>query len=135
MFTESNKLFNVVLFVIMAIAMLAINSAAYAGEYEDKAKALSISFEQFCSNVDFSRVKVQSRTKVRAFIKARSIERAAGRKIRACRSDRACVKQVKFNSIKELHSAKELKIAGYFGWSASTFEAVKAEAKLAGYLE
>ena len=135
MFTESNKLFNVVLFDIMAIAMLAINSAALAGEYEDKAKALSISFEQFCSNVDFSRVKVQSRTKVRAFIKARSIERAAGRKIRACRSDRACVKQVKFNSIKELHSAKELKIAGYFGWSASTFEAVKAEAKLAGYLE
>ena len=135
MFTESNKLFNVVLFVIMAIAMLAINSAANAGEYEDKARALSISFEQFCSNVDFSRISVKSRMNVRAYVKARSIERAAGRKIRACRSDKACVKQVKFDSIKELHSAKELKIAGYFGWSASTFEAVKAEAKLAGYLE
>lgn len=126
---------NIVFLLIMAIVAMFISSAANAGEYEDKARALSVSFEQFCSNVDFSRVKVQSRTKVRAFIKARSIERAAGRKIRACRSDRACVKQVKFNSIKELHSAKELKIAGYFGWSASTFEAVKAEAKLAGFVE
>lgn len=134
MFSNSYKIINITVFVVLATFMLLVQSA-YAGEYEDKAKALSISFEQFCSNVDFSRVKVQSRTKVRAFIKARSIERAAGRKIRACRSDRACVKQVKFNSIKELHSAKELKIAGYFGWSASTFEQVKAEAKLAGYLE
>ena len=135
MFSQYSKLFNVVLFTILTVVIMVIHNAANAASYEDKAKALSISFEQFCSNVDFSRVKVQSRTKVRAFIKARSIERAAGRKIRACRSDRACVKQVKFNSIKELHSAKELKIAGYFGWSASTFEAVKAEAKLAGYLE
>lgn len=134
MFTNTNKLFNVVIFVVLATFMLLVQSA-YADTYEDKARALSVSFEQFCSNVDFSRVNIKSRTKVRAFIKARSIERAAGRKIRACRSDRACVKQVKFNSIKELHSAKELKIAGYFGWSASTFEAVKAEAKLAGYLE
>lgn len=126
---------NVLFLVIMAVCAMFISSAANAGEYENKARALSVSFEQFCSNVDFSRVKVQSRTKVRAFLKARSIERAAGVKIRACRSDRACVKQVKFNSIKEMHSAKELKIAGYFGWSASTFEAVKAEAKLAGYLE
>lgn len=134
MFTNTNKLFNVVIFVVLATFMLLVQSA-YADTYEDKARALSVSFEQFCSNVDFSRVNIKSRTKVRAFLKARSIERAAGRKIRACRSDSACVKQVKFNSIKELHSAKELKIAGYFGWSASTFEQVKAEAKLAGYLE
>ncbi len=134
MFTNTNKLFNVVIFVVLATFMLLVQSA-YADTYEDKARALSVSFEQFCSNVDFSRVNIKSRTKVRAFIKARSIERAAGRKIRACRSDSACVKQVKFNSIKELHSARELKIAGYFGWSASTFEQVKAEAKLAGYLE
>ena len=135
MFTESNKLFNVVLFVIMAIAMLAINSAAYAGEYEDKAKALSISFEQFCSNVDFTRVSVKSRMNVRAYVKARSIERAAGMKIRACGSDKACVKQVKFNSIKELRNARELKVVGYFGWSPATIETVRAEAKALGFRE
>ncbi|MEE0891474.1 MAG: hypothetical protein U0M61_06510 [Succinivibrio sp.] len=134
MFSNSYKIINITVFVVLATFMLLVQSA-YADTYEDKARALSISFEQFCSNVDFSRVNIKSRTKVRAFIKARSIERAAGRKIRACRSDSACVKQVKFNSIKELHSARELKIAGYFGWSASTFEQVKAEAKLAGYLE
>lgn len=122
------------LYVVLATFMLLVQST-YADTYENKARALSVSFEQFCSNVDFSRVSVKSRTKVRAFLKARSIERAAGVKIRACRSDKACVKQVKFNSIKELHSAKELKIAGYFGWSASTFEAVKAEAQKTGYLE
>ena len=135
MFSQYSKLFNVVLFTILTVVIMVIHNAANAASYEDKARALSVSFEQFCSNVDFSRISVKSRMNVRAYVKARSIERAAGRKIRACRSDRACVKQVKFNSIKELHSAKELKIAGYFGWSASTFEAVKAEAKLAGYLE
>lgn len=135
MLSQYTKTFNVVLFAILTVVIMVIHNAANAASYEDKARALSVSFEQFCSNVDFSRVKVQSRTKVRAFLKARSIERAAGVKIRACRSDRACVKQVKFDSIKEMHSARELKIAGYFGWSASTFEQVKAEAKLAGYLE
>lgn len=135
MLSQYTKTFNVLLFTILTVVIMVIHNAANAATYEDKARALSVSFEQFCSNVDFSRVNIKSRTKVRAFLKARSIERAAGRKIRACRSDSACVKQVKFNSIKELHSAKELKIAGYFGWSASTFEAVKAEAKLAGYLE
>lgn len=135
MFTESNKLFNVVLFVIMAIAMLAINSAAYAGEYEDKAKALSISFEQFCSNVDARRIRTANRYNARAYMKARLLQLRAVQKIRACGSDKVCVKKAKYNSIKEMHSDKMLKMVGYFSWTQSTLDSAKAEAESAGFIE
>lgn len=135
MLSQYTKTFNVILFTILTVVIMVIHNAANAASYEDKAKALSISFEQFCSNVDFTRVSVKSRMNVRAYVKARSIERAAGMKIRACGSDKACVKQVKFNSIKELRNARELKVVGYFGWSPATIETVRAEAKALGFRE
>lgn len=135
MFTESNKLFNVVLFVIMAIAMLAINSAANAGEYEVKAHALTVSFNTYCNNLVAGKVKSPSRYNVRAFMKARLLEREAGFRMKACRGNLQCLRDVRRNSIKKMHASPELRKAGYFGWSASTFEAVKAEAIKYGFVE
>lgn len=135
MFTESNKLFNVVLFVIMAIAMLAINSAAYAGEYEVRAQALTVSFNNFCRQVDGGHVKTSSRYNVRAFMKARLLEREAGFRMKACRGNLQCLRDVRRDSIKKMHASPELRKAGYFGWSANTLEAVKAEAAKYGFVE
>ena len=132
MFSNSYKIFNVVIFVVLATFMLLVQSA-YAGEYEDKARALSTSFTTYCNN--YVANKSPSKVKVRAYMKARLIERQAGAQIRACKGNSSCRKAVRYDFIKKLHNSLELKKAGYFGWSPATFEAVKAEAARAGFRE
>ena len=132
MFTNTNKLFNVVIFVVLATFMLLVQSA-YADTYEDKARTLSTSFATYCNN--YVANKSPSKVKVRAYMKARLIERQAGAQIRACKGNSSCRKAVRYDFIKKLHNSLELKKAGYFGWSPATFEAVKAEAARAGFRE
>ena len=134
MFSNSYKIINITIFVVLATFMLLVHSA-YAGEYEDKARALSVSFEQFCSNVDARRIRTANRYNARAYMKARLLQLRAVQKIRACGSDKVCVKKAKYNSIKEMHSDKMLKMVGYFSWTQSTLDSAKAEAESAGFIE
>lgn len=131
----SNKFFKIVIVTIMAIAMLVINSATNADEYEVRTNALTVSFNNFCRQVDDGRVKTSSRYNVRAFMKARLLEREAVFRMKACKGNLQCLRDVRRDSIKKMHSSPELKKAGYFGWSANTFEQVKAEAESAGFVE
>ena len=132
MFSNSYKIFNVVIFVVLSTFMLLVQSA-YADTYEDKARTLSTSFATYCNN--YVANKSPSKVKVRAYMKARLIERQAGAQIRACKGNSSCRKAVRYDFIKKLHNSLELKKAGYFGWSPATFEAVKAEAARAGFRE
>lgn len=134
MFTNSYKIFNVVLFVVLATFMLLVQSA-YADTYEVRAQALTASFNNFCRQVDTEKVKTSSRYNVKAYMKARLLQREAGLRLKACKGNLQCRYNVKRNSIKKMHSSPELRKAGYFGWSASTIEAVKAEAEAAGFVE
>ena len=135
MLSQYSKLFNVVLFTILTVVIMVIHNAANAASYEDKARALSVSFEQFCSNVDARRIRTANRYNARAYMKARLLQLRAVQKIRACGSDKVCVKKAKYNSIKEMHSDKMLKMVGYFSWTQSTLDSAKAEAESAGFIE
>ena len=134
MFTNSYKIFNVVLFVVLATFMLLVQSA-YADTYEVRAQALTASFNNFCRQVDGGHVKTPSRYMIKAFMKARLLQHEAGLRMKACKGNLQCRYDVKRNSIKKMHSSPELKKAGYFGWSANTLEAVKAEAAKYGFVE
>lgn len=131
----SNKTFNVILYTILTILIMVIHSAAYAGEYEVRAQALTVSFNTYCNNLVAGKVKSPSRYNVRAFMKARLLEREAGFRMKACRGNLQCLRDVRRDSIKKMHSSPELRKAGYFGWSANTLEAVKAEAAKYGFVE
>lgn len=126
---------NIVFLVIMAIVTMFISSAAEANEYEVRAQALTVSFNNFCRQVDGGHVKTSSRYNVKAYMKARLLQREANSLLRACKGNLQCRYDVKRNSIKKMHASPELRKAGYFGWSASTFEAVKAEAIKYGFVE
>lgn len=126
---------NIFFLIIMAIVAMFISSAAEANEYEVRAQALTVSFNNFCRQVDDGRVKTSSRYNVKAYMKARLLQREAGLRLKACKGNLQCRYNVKRNSIKKMHSSPELRKAGYFGWSASTIEAVKAEAEAAGFVE
>lgn len=126
---------NIVFLVIMAIVTMFISSAAEANEYEVRAQALTVSFNNFCRQVDGGHVKTSSRYNVRAFMKARLLEREAGLRLKACKGNLQCLRDVRRDSIKKMHSSPELRKAGYFGWSANTLEAVKAEAAKYGFVE
>ena len=132
MFSNSYKIINITVFVVLATFMLLVQSAC-ADTYEDKARTLSTSFATYCNN--YVANKSPSKVKVRAYMKARLIERQAGAQIRACKGNSSCRKAVRYDFIKKLHNSLELKKAGYFGWSPATFEAVKAEAARAGFRE
>ena len=134
MFTNSYKIFIVVLFVVLATFMLLVQSA-YADTYEVRAQALTVSFNNFCRQVDDGRVKTSSRYNVKAYMKARLLQREAGFRMKACRGNLQCLRDVRRDSIKKMHSSPELRKAGYFGWSANTLEAVKAEAAKYGFVE
>ncbi len=135
MLSQYTKTFNVILFTILTIVIMVIHSAAYAGEYEVKAQALTISFNTYCNNLVAGKVKSPSRYNVRAFMKARLLEREAGFRMKACRGNLQCLRDVRRDSIKKMHASPELRKAGYFGWSANTFEQVKAEAARYGFVE
>lgn len=126
---------NIFFLIIMAIVAMFISSAAEANEYEVRAQALTASFNNFCRQVDTEKVKTSSRYNVKAYMKARLLQREAGLRLKACKGNLQCRYNVKRNSIKKMHSSPELRKAGYFGWSASTIEAVKAEAEAAGFVE
>lgn len=134
MYTNIIKLFNVVIFVVLTTIMLLVKSA-YADTYEVRAQALTVSFNNFCRQVDGGHVKTSSRYNVRAFMKARLLEREAGLRLKACKGNLQCLRDVRRDSIKKMHSSPELRKAGYFGWSANTLEAVKAEAAKYGFVE
>ena len=134
MFSNSYKIFNITVFVVLATFMLLVQSA-YADTYEVKAHALTVSFNTYCNNLVAGKVKSPSRYNVRAFMKARLLEREAGFRMKACRGDLQCLRDVRRDSIKKMHSSPELRKAGYFGWSANTLEAVKAEAAKYGFVE
>lgn len=131
----SNKTFNVILYTILTIVIMVIHSAAYADTYEVKAHALTVSFNTYCNNLVAGKVKSPSRYNVRAFMKARLLEREAGFRMKACKGNLQCLRDVRRDSIKKMHSSPELRKAGYFGWSANTLEAVKAEAAKYGFVE
>ena len=124
MLSQYTKTFNVFLFAILTVVIMVIHSAAYAGEYEVRAQALTVSFNNFCRQVDDGHVKTSSRYNVRAFMKARLLEREAGFRMKACKGNLQCLRDVRRDSIKKMHSSPELRKAGYFGWSANTFEQV-----------
>ena len=135
MLSQYTKTFNVLLFTILTVVIMVIHSAAYAGEYEVRAQALTVSFNNFCRQVDDGRVKTSSRYNVKAYMKARLLQREAGFRMKACRGNLQCLRDVRRDSIKKMHSSPELRKAGYFGWSANTLEAVKAEAAKYGFVE
>lgn len=134
MYTNTIKLFNVVIFVVLTTIMLLVKSA-YADTYEVRAQALTASFNNFCRQVDTEKVKTSSRYNVKAYMKARLLQHEAGLRLKACKGNLQCQRDVKRDSIKKLHASPELRRAGYFGWSANTFEQVKAEAARAGFRE
>lgn len=126
---------NIFFLIIMAIVAMFISSAAEANEYEVRAQALTVSFNNFCRQVDGGHVKTSSRYNVKAYMKARLLQREAGFRMKACKGNLQCRYDVKRSSIKKMHSSPELRKAGYFGWSANTLEAVKAEAAKYGFVE
>ena len=134
MFSNSYKIINITVFVVLATFMLLVQSA-YADTYEVRAQALTASFNNFCRQVDTEKVKTSSRYNVKAYMKARLLQREAGLRLKACKGNLQCRYDVKRNSIKKMHASPELRKAGYFGWSANTLEAVKAEAAKYGFVE
>ena len=134
MFSNSYKIINITVFVVLATFMLLVQSA-YADTYEVRARALTASFNNFCRQVDTEKVKTSSRYNVKAYMKARLLQREAGFRMKACKGNLQCLRDVRRDSIKKMHSSPELRKAGYFGWSANTLEAVKAEAAKYGFVE